>query len=285
MRQGQFRKGNIPWNSGMHPRMWMNKEEYKRFQSTQFKKGQTPWNKGKIGIYSGESLEKMSESKRGHIPWNKGRKIRTHPSNCKCNLCKIIRGELPPWNKGKPGPRGMENPMFGKHQTKESKEKNSLAHKLLWENPIYRQRMLEKLKDPKMRMKISEALRGRKLPETHQRNVLKSLFKRPTKLEQKFMRIIEKNGLPFKYVGDGKIIVEGKCPDFIDCDGSKRVVEVFGRIWHDPEYSFKEEVPYHQTEQGTIEHYAKYGFKCIVLWEDELDNEELVLSKIRGGKD
>jgi len=31
-----------------------------------------PWNKGKKGVYSEESLKKMSESRKGKIPWNKG---------------------------------------------------------------------------------------------------------------------------------------------------------------------------------------------------------------------
>jgi len=33
-----------------------------------------PWNKGKTGIYSKETLQKMSESRKGRIPWMKGKK-------------------------------------------------------------------------------------------------------------------------------------------------------------------------------------------------------------------
>ena len=36
-------------------------------------KGKIPWNKGKKGIYSKESLEKMSTSRIGKDPWNKGK--------------------------------------------------------------------------------------------------------------------------------------------------------------------------------------------------------------------
>ena len=34
-------------------------------------KGKEPWNKGKKGVYSRESLEKMSKSRMGKEPWNK----------------------------------------------------------------------------------------------------------------------------------------------------------------------------------------------------------------------
>jgi hypothetical protein len=37
-------------------------------------KGQIPWNKGKHGVYSEETLRKMSEPRKGRAPWNKGKK-------------------------------------------------------------------------------------------------------------------------------------------------------------------------------------------------------------------
>jgi len=37
-----------------------------------YSKGQIPWNKGKTGIYSEETIKKMSDSRIGHTSWNKG---------------------------------------------------------------------------------------------------------------------------------------------------------------------------------------------------------------------
>lgn len=118
-------------------------------------------------------------------------------------------------------------------------------------------------------------------PESRKKN-LKALMKRPTRLEENFIKIINKNKLPYKYVGDGEFILGGKCPDFLNCDGKKQVIEIFGRVFHDPKKTFKKEIPHHQTEKGTIEHYEKYGFKCLIIWEEELTNENKILAKLEG---
>ena len=36
----------------------------------------------------------------------------------------------------------------------------------------------------------------------------------------------------YKYVGDGKRIIGGMCPDFIHQDGTFKVIELFGDYWH-----------------------------------------------------
>lgn len=108
---------------------------------------------------------------------------------------------------------------------------------------------------------------------------IKSLMKRPTKPEQKFIDMTKKYNLPYKYVGDGEFILGGRCPDFLNYNGEKKVIEIFGRVFHDPEKSFFK-ISYKKTEEGTIKHYEKYGFKCIIIWEEELKNEKKVLNTI-----
>lgn len=54
MKGNQYRKGCIPWNKGV--------------------KVGDPWNKGKVGIYSEETIEKMSVSAKNRIPNRKGEK-------------------------------------------------------------------------------------------------------------------------------------------------------------------------------------------------------------------
>jgi len=119
-------------------------------------------------------------------------------------------------------------------------------------------------------------------PESRKKS-LKALMKRPTRPEQRFIDITKKYNLPYKYVGDGEFILGGKCPDFLNCNGEKKVVEIFGRVFHDPEKAFKK-IPYHQTKKGTIEHYEKYGFKCLVIWEDEFKNKKQILDRLGGFK-
>src|SRR5271154_1307689 len=51
--------------------------------------------------------------------------------------------------------------------------------------------------------------------------------KRPDKLERRLIGLIERNELPFRYVGDWEFMVAGKCPDFLSTDGRKLLIELF----------------------------------------------------------
>jgi G:T-mismatch repair DNA endonuclease (very short patch repair protein) len=107
---------------------------------------------------------------------------------------------------------------------------------------------------------------------------LKRTKVRPTSLEKIFNSLIIKYDLPYKYVGDGYTWIVGRCPDYLNINGKKEVIEVFSRWWHDPKVNPRTK-PQH-TEEATIAHYKKYGFKCIVIWEEELKHENKVLDMI-----
>lgn len=78
----------------------------------------------------------------------------------------------------------------------------------------------------KTKKKISKTMTGRKLTKEHIRNALR---KRPMSyLEKKFNEIIQKNNLPYKFVGNGKFFIERKNPDFID-ENRKIAIEVYGK--------------------------------------------------------
>jgi hypothetical protein len=63
----------------------------------------------------------------------------------------------------------------------------------------------------------------------------------------------------YKYVGNsGDVTIGGKIPDFINVDGKKEVVEVFGMRWHG-----WEEV------EALKSHYKGFGFDCKILWDFE----------------
>lgn len=54
---------------------WLNKTNGATdfYFSSYMKEDYEPWNKGKTGIYSEETLEKISQRMKGNIPWNKGK--------------------------------------------------------------------------------------------------------------------------------------------------------------------------------------------------------------------
>jgi len=103
-----------------------------------------------------------------------------------------------------------------------------------------------------------------------------------------FEDICEKANLPFKYVGDGAFwIGEGTVlnPDFVEANGKKICVEIFGDYWHSPllNRSLRENatLPYREK------HYKRYGWEAIFIWESDLkreDAKEFVLSKLKKQK-
>jgi len=108
------------------------------------------------------------------------------------------------------------------------------------------------------------------------RKALKSLFKRPTKLEQKFILFFNKYSLPFNYCGDGSFFIGGLCPDFVN--KKKKFCMEVGNM------RFKTRIAKinpKNYEQQRILHFAKYGWKCFVIWEEDFNEGELV-EKIRG---
>ena len=62
--------------------------------------------------------------------------------------------------------------------------------------------------------------------------MMKLAFKRPTRPEKKMIDIIKRNNLEYEYVGNGKVWLNGVNPDFININGKKIVIEVWGDYIH-----------------------------------------------------
>jgi len=107
--------------------------------------------------------------------------------------------------------------------------------------------------------------------------MLKSLYKtlkiKPNKPE-KILLLILSNLFQnqYKYVGNGKIIIDGFNPDFID-KKNKKIIELFGDYWHNIPEAIK-------RDKGRIACYLKKGYKLLIIWEHELENLKKVTKKI-----
>jgi G:T-mismatch repair DNA endonuclease (very short patch repair protein) len=176
-------------------------------------------------------------------------------------VSETAKGKISLANKGRKYPQeinkkkglpGKLNPFYGKRHTEKTKEINRLKHIEWWRKPENRAKILN---------------------NTMLEKRLKGLFKRPTSLEKRMIDLIHTANLPYRYVGDGQIIIGFKNPDFIHYD-KKICIEIRPKIMC-PIWSKCSPEEY---ERRQIEHYAKYGWRCIVVWEE--DSDEIIIDVI-----
>ena len=103
------------------------------------------------------------------------------------------------------------------------------------------------------------------------RKHFEALRRKPTSIEVQLQALLDKH-FPgeWKYVGDGYTWIAGKNPDFLNVNCQKTLIEIFGSYWHKPE-----------DEQIRIDHFSKYGFRTLVIWDYELDDLEKVVQHIQ----
>ena len=90
-------------------------------------------------------------------------------------------------------------------------------------------------------------------------------YRRPTGAEQKMINLLgDVCPNEYKYSGNGIVKIGTLYPDFININGKKKVIEVFGNHWHRGE-----------NPQDKISQYKEYGFDCLVIWESELKDDDL----------
>lgn len=83
--------------------------------------------------------------------------------------------------------------------------------------------------------------------------------RKPTKAEKRLLTLLNK-WFPneWMYVGDEALFIEGRNPDYVNKNGQRKVIELFGEYWH---------------EEGEVAAYDKFytsiGYKCLVVWVSE----------------
>jgi G:T-mismatch repair DNA endonuclease (very short patch repair protein) len=119
--------------------------------------------------------------------------------------------------------------------------------------------------------KIREARKKQNIPTHH------------TKPEMIFENICKKHNLPYKFTGDGTLWIGEANPDFINCNGKKIAIEIFGDYWHSPLINPKLEERFTATYREKV--FKKHGWKVLIIWESDLireDTEKFVLNKLEG---
>lgn len=118
---------------------------------------------------------------------------------------------------------------------------------------------------------------GRKHTKETLQKIITAVHGKPNNAEKRLIEICDTFNIPFKFVGNGSLIIDGLNPDFVSQENPSLLMELFGRYWH----QLKKGVPYHKTEAGKIARYENLGYKCLIVWEEELLNPEQVARKVR----
>ncbi len=202
-----------------------------------------------------EELKKIkSEKLKGRLPWNTG--LTKETSEGLRRRSENISGENSFWY----GKTNSKHPMFGRKNphtaewNKKISEKNKGKRHTVEQKERNSKELIKKWKDPDY---VSKQMKSRGV--------------RPNKLELKFEQFL--NELQFgewKYVGDGQLIIAGKCPDFVNINGKKQIIELFGDYWHKG-----------QSPKDRIKVFEPFGYKTLVIWEKELRNKNSLVKKVK----
>jgi len=119
-------------------------------------------------------------------------------------------------------------------------------------------------------LNVSKAKKGKPLSQKCIRATQCALHYRPNKQEVRLGNLLDElYPNKYKYSGDGSTIIGHYCPDFSSIS-EKKVVDLFGTYWH----KLSEVYP-------RLKGFKKYGFSCLIIWDCELDNRDMVANKVR----
>lgn len=105
---------------------------------------------------------------------------------------------------------------------------------------------------------------NQQMNDEFQRKRYAGLALKPNKLERKVMALLDSRR--WKYSGDGSFRVNGHAPDFVNCNGEKKVILVNGLYWHMKRDGLKRA----EAERLESRPYKDFGFEVVFVWEDEI---------------
>lgn len=261
-------------------------------------KGKPPWNKGlplpddvktklsiklKGRIITKEWREKISKGMRGKIV-SQATKDKLSQSlkgkqNCKGRiLSEETKKKISASHKGKRHSQETKDKLSALNKGQKSPMKDrklseeTIALLKSYSGSNYRG---SRIRTKQWKEKIQKALVKKYQDEEFKNKVISASLSanrenKPNKAELRLLDLL--NSLcpnEYKYVGDGQVIIAGKCPDFINVNGQKKIIELFGDYWHRGE-----------DPKDRAKIFKPFGYKTLVIWESELKNIEKIKRRI-----
>lgn len=171
--------------------------------------------------------------------------------------------------------RNISHALRERKFTDEHKKKIGAAHVGMKRSPEARRKMSEvamgKVRSEGTRKKMSMAKIESFKNSDYCRMMGCAWGLKPNKPETFLIELLD--GLypgEWKYTGDFSFIINGKNPDFVNCNGQKKIIELFGDYWHEGE-----------NPQDRADKFSPFGYQTLVIWERELKNIGEVVKKIQ----
>jgi G:T-mismatch repair DNA endonuclease (very short patch repair protein) len=175
---------------------------------------------------------------------------------------------------------GLERTRLAHIGVSHSLESRAKTSKSLMGHPVS-DKVRQGNKSPEMRKKLSEITKLQWKNPEQALKLIRGAIKKPNTSEMKLSYILRHTAPHlYKYNGDGRlgVVLSGKIPDFVNVNGEKKVIELFGTYWHGES---KVKRTNSEEEQLRLNAYAKCGYSCLIIWEDELKDIITLKSKIK----
>lgn len=153
------------------------------------------------------------------------------------------------------------------------------SQKYLREHPEIKAKIHSDMAKDKYSKTMKELFKDKEYKEDRLRKMRKGVSQhiKPNKVETKLLKLLNiACPYEYKFTGNYDVIIGGKCPDFTNINGKKKLIEVYGDYWHSEKKIGRTK---EKEELYRKEHYLKYGYDCLILWEREinsLSNKELI---------
>jgi hypothetical protein len=214
----------------------------------------------KIALNNPEIKAKFKGGNKGHHHSEETKKILSMKSKIQWERDKDRLLQIVKENASNPGSKEKISNTLKKYYKDNPVAKLNLANKtkVLWQNKEFRNKMHNIHTSPEWKNKMQKVR-------------VDSLKFKPNKSEMVLLNILHKlYPNEWKFVGDGQVIIAGKCPDFINVNGKKLIIELFGDYWHRG-----------QNPNDRINIFKPYGYETLIIWEKELKDIPVVEQKLR----